>query len=370
MEQAQAQNLQDQIAQLINAVNALNARVEAQEAHRPGAGAVRFRLNFDTFSYEEKDPQAAFENFEQNVRVVTAAMRYPFPDVCNAVIGQFRGKAAQMVRDMVGNYGEFPDLNAFLARLRQIFVSPAYQEKARAAFYLRLQQKGETIVAYHGIMRSLWERAFPVDQRQEATLIRQFISGLYSQKVMEQLHLGNYATSQAALADAMRYEGMYEILEMNIKRRENHGQLEPNQQMLLTESSTITTSYSGGAEAMEIGNINPSKRGYQANRGYKGQGGRDGRGKFQDDGRGEQASTSRRDTDKVDKDQCITCKGFGHWAKQCPSPRRQEAKPSKGMSNGRSRGGNGRNSGQSHQHQNVNYISEDECDSDTDSKNE
>jgi hypothetical protein len=36
---------------------------------------------------EEPDPQSAVNNFEQNTCVVTTAMGYPFPDVCNAVIG-------------------------------------------------------------------------------------------------------------------------------------------------------------------------------------------------------------------------------------------------------------------------------------------
>ncbi len=134
---------------------------------------IRFRLQYDTYSYEGTDSQSAFDNFEQNVRVVTAAMQYPFPAVCNAIIGQMRGTAAQMVSDLARNYGQYHDLDEFLDRLRQIFVSPAYREKVRAAFESRRQTKNDPFV----------EKSFPADERQVATLTRQFISGLRNQSL-------------------------------------------------------------------------------------------------------------------------------------------------------------------------------------------
>jgi len=68
-------------------------------------------LQYDTYSYEGTDSQSDFDNFEQNVRVVTATMQYPFPAVCNAIIGQMRDTAAQMARDLAGNYGQCHDLD-------------------------------------------------------------------------------------------------------------------------------------------------------------------------------------------------------------------------------------------------------------------
>jgi len=49
-----------------------------------------------------------------------------------------RGRAAHMVRDLVGHFDDLVDLNAFLDRLQQIFIRPAFMEKARSAFYLRM----------------------------------------------------------------------------------------------------------------------------------------------------------------------------------------------------------------------------------------
>ena len=132
---ANREDIENLAAQFQNALCEVNERVEHLEVNPAGAAQpIRFRLQYDTYAYEGTDPQADFDNFEQNVRVVTAAMQYPFPAVCNAIIGQMRGTAAQMVRDLAGNYDQYHDLNEFLERLRQIFISPAYREKARAAF--------------------------------------------------------------------------------------------------------------------------------------------------------------------------------------------------------------------------------------------
>jgi hypothetical protein len=371
---AQNQQMQGQIDQLVQGLNALHAQVQNIPA-AAAAAPVRFRLHFDTYSFEEPDPQSAFDNFEQNVRVVTAAMGYPFPDVCNAVIGQLRGKAAQMVRDLVGNYNQFADLNAFLARLRQVFVSPAYQEKARAAFYLRLQQKGESIVAYHGIMRALWEKAFPADQRQEVTLIRQFIAGLISPKIMEQLHIRNFNTSQEALNEAMRFEGTYEILAMNIRRRENRGQLEPNPHMFLdTHSSVKGTSASSAPEPMEVGNFN--QRGNSRGRGRGGNRGRGRGNQSNHNSTGQQNHQKKKDVNEIGKDQCRKCLGFGHWAPDCPS--KNQYKPNRGR--GQFRGNSGkRGKPQGYQQgyqQNYQQSKpavhniEEQADSDADAKNE
>ena len=73
--------------------------------------------------------------------MVSQVMGYQVPGVCFAIIGQLRGQAADMARSLVGTENDYPNLNAFLNRLRQLFVSPAYQEKARSLFLSRIQVK-------------------------------------------------------------------------------------------------------------------------------------------------------------------------------------------------------------------------------------
>jgi len=62
-----------------------------------------------------------------------------------------------MVRDLIGHFDDLVDLNAFLYRLQQIFIIPAFMEEASSAFYLRMQQKNKSIISYHGTMRSLFK---------------------------------------------------------------------------------------------------------------------------------------------------------------------------------------------------------------------
>jgi hypothetical protein len=44
-------------------------------------------------------------------------------------------------------------------------VSPAYQEKARSAFLARIQKPRENIIAYHGVLKTLFEKAYQADER-------------------------------------------------------------------------------------------------------------------------------------------------------------------------------------------------------------
>lgn len=232
------------LAAFDNRMNDQNQRInQIAEINQP-----RFRVQFDTFSFEGKDPQAEFDNFEQNVRCVIAAMNYPYPEVCNVIIGQMRGTAAQMVRDLAGNYAPYADLNAFLNRLRQIFVSPAYREKARVEFETRIQKETENTVIYHGALRALWERAFPVQERQEQELIRRFIAGLRNRKVNEGMHLLQIVNYGEAIQEAMRLEATYEIINIEARRRQNGGV-----GTLPNTTSGIATG--GQAEPMEIGNL-------------------------------------------------------------------------------------------------------------------
>jgi len=366
--QAQVQNQNQEIANQ----NAVIANLQAAAAAAPAAPAPaaaagpRFRLNFATYSAEGPNAESDYEAFEQNVRVVARAQQYPYPDVCNAIIAQMRGRAAHMVRDLVGHFDDFADLDAFLDRLRQIFISPAFMEKARSAFYLRMQQKNESIISYHGTMRSLFEKAFHEDERHPEVLRRQFIAGLLNVKIMEELHLnaGNMDYREL-LAEAMRLEGSYEILRMNQQRRQQGGQLTAQQNlMMLQHPGTVPAT---GGTPMELGNINkspstagPRPRGDQRGRppGFSG-----GRGRGNGHGNGSvpprpfgsqppagptgprpssqpaptrpQPSTSAGPFGKVDlstlsSTQCLSCYGYGHWSYECPSKKKREERQARG----------------------------------------
>jgi hypothetical protein len=112
-----------------------------------GAGVTpKYNLKFDTFTFESADPQAKFDRFEQNIKMVATVMKYRAPEVCSAVLGQMRGKASDIARSLIGTEDEYRDLDEFMLRLRSLFVTPAYQEKARSAFLARIQKPRENII--------------------------------------------------------------------------------------------------------------------------------------------------------------------------------------------------------------------------------
>jgi hypothetical protein len=151
-----------------------------------GAGTTpKYNLKFDTFTFESADPQAEFDRFEQNVKMVATVMKYRAPEVCSAVLGQMRGKAADIARSLIGTEDEYRDLDEFMLCLRSLFVSPAYQEKARSAFLARIQKPRENIIAFHGVLKTLFEKAYQGEERNEITLIRQFVAGLRNSQINE-----------------------------------------------------------------------------------------------------------------------------------------------------------------------------------------
>jgi hypothetical protein len=293
-----------------------------------GGGAGRYNLKFDTFSFDGPDPQQEFDRFEQNVRMVSGVMRYQVPDVCSAIMGQLRGRAADIGRSLIGTEAEYPDLEAFLQRLRSLFVSPAYAEKARAAFLKRIQNTDESIIAYHGVLKTLWEKAYAGEERQEATLIRQFIAGVRSIRINERLHLDHPANYTAALDQALRLEGLYEVIALEAKRRESNG----NGPHLTSRAGTQP------AEPMEVGNLGKPRRFPAPNRqgGFRPEFNRpnqSGQRPFSQPNQkqwpAKQAPQLQRHNAKppVSKEQCFKCHEKGHWQDKCPYQNAQSTGP-------------------------------------------
>lgn len=340
-----AQALQEQqqrIGQLTQQLQALQLQVQAQ----PGAALVRWNLKFDTFSFEGPNPAQDYDRFEQNCRMVSRVMGYQVPDVCFAILGQLRGKAADMGRSLIGTEGDYPNIDAFFTRLRSLFVSPAYQEKARSAFLSRIQQPSESVIAFHGILRSLWEKAYPVAERQETNLIRQFVAGLQDPRINERLHLAPQPNYNAALEEALRLEGTYEVINIEAQRRNQRGRTGS----LPTHTYGLTGG--SGPEPMDIGNVSfGNARGqgrgtYAYGRGMnRGQpyGRRNefsrnqapfagpNRGGYQYNDSRKRNETNRNPSSSsgvanLAKDECRKCHQKGHWERDCRSKGQDDQK--------------------------------------------
>ena len=123
---------------------------------------------------------------------------------------------------------------------RQIFVSPSYRDKARAAFYGHTQQKGESLIAFWATLRSLYERAFNAADHNKRILVKQLIASISNKEIMRELLLNNDedATYQNILDEAMRIEGTLEILQLNQEWLARGGQLSTQQNIMMFPSNS------------------------------------------------------------------------------------------------------------------------------------
>ena len=330
---AAIQEQQQRIVQLTQQMQALQGQLNVQ----PGAAIVRWNLKFDTFSFEGPSPAQDYDRFEQNCRMVSRVMGYQVPDVCFAILGQLRGKAADMGRSLIGTEGDYANIDAFFTRLRSLFVSPAYQEKARSAFLSRIQQPGESVIAFHGILRALWENAYQVAERQEINLIRQFIAGLQDPRINERLHLTPQPNYNAALEEALRLEGTYEVIKIEAQRRSQNGKPAG------LHSHVYSPAGGFGPEPMDIGHVSFDQNlrghgrgsyGYRRglNRGQNYRRGNDyrrypnsynrnpGQWRNLNNNPTRKDETEKNPSLRIDKDECRRCHQKGHWEKDCKKP--------------------------------------------------
>ena len=281
---------------------------------------ARYRARFTMYSGEEKNPIAAFENFETNCRLVVQVMNYTMPTVKLAILAELRGKAAQTAKSIIDE--DFPTLDAFFNKLRSLFLSPSYSDVSKSLFVNRVQQDDESVLQFHGALRVLFERAYPTaDERVDSELIRKFIGGLKHEKLHTEMRLNPPGTYQDCLIHAMRIEGRLQMinLEREMQTRARKGELTNAPMHYATFGGTTnggSSTNGGGAEPMDVGNI--SKAQQNANRG-RGRGGRGGHGRGR--GRGGNQSTGKPQVygNEPKNDNCYYCNKPGHMARNCYS---------------------------------------------------
>jgi hypothetical protein len=309
----------------------------------PALGGVaregKYSLKFTTYSGELGDVFADFLRFEMNIRLVTKVMGYKMPTVATAILGQLRGRALDIGRTLQNRETEYETLDDFLTKLRSLFVSPAYKEKARAAFLSRKQGPEESIIVFHGTLSALFEAAYEERDRQAATLIRQFVSGLRNPEIVKQLIIAKPETYQAALESALRWEGDLDVVALTLQWQRKGGQGVLNHSI----AGTPSASNGGGGEPMDIGAMR-----YGRGRGNRGKRARPtgrhvrsrsmtrvNRGTNVFNLQTPPATRGRAPTrvamvtfrrsssaPRNGSGLCFNCRKEGHWMRDCPLPRR------------------------------------------------
>jgi hypothetical protein len=259
------QNLMGRQEQITQNVGMVTERLMALNVGAPGGAAApgpvaganpKYNLKLSTFSFEGADVLLEFDRFEQHTRFVCAVQGYEPPAVFTAILACLRGRAADIARCLVGKEREFTTLDQFFIRLRTLFLSPQFKEKAKSLFLTKIQAEKESVISYHGVLRTLWSKAYDDEERRETVLINQFISGLRHKKIREHLHLTPPANYDQALTEAIRLEGTYDLILLEDRRIAHQGQGPLGAYV----SKAAVGGASGGAEPMDVGTL---KKGYK-----------------------------------------------------------------------------------------------------------
>jgi hypothetical protein len=142
-------------------------------------------VRLDTFSNHEGE---SYEQWAFHVEMSLQAKELHPPQSIYTILGALRGQALDIGRSLKEQITHYSSNQDFLTALRSLFVSPAHQHQARALFERRIQEKGESVKVFHGLLLQLFNDAFNDKERREADIIDHFVSGLQDRNIRSKLH--------------------------------------------------------------------------------------------------------------------------------------------------------------------------------------
>ena len=323
MNQEQMGNLYAALLEAIQVGNANNAVLTnmartqqaffEQEAERAAAFRQqqrRVKLDASSFppfedSGTEEKKMASFIAWEKGVRntldAVEAVDRMPFASIAAAILASFRGSALEKATTL--NAGDYADTDALFDSLRTLFCGAAMREKSYNLFNAAVQELDEDINTFWSRLQALWLQAYAEADRSVAQLIRRFIEGLRNGKLQDRLvcREEGLPNDYAEVRDlAIRISGQLDTVAM-LKKDRKAGNWRP----------TGGAAGGGRGTPMDIGAAN------------RGNGKKNGGGVHNVNAGGNQGKTNENTAGRtrVDKDQCLRCKGYGHWKNECPNRR-------------------------------------------------
>ena len=348
-----AQGLQAQNAQLfaqLQQQQQLNAELRAYIQALPqgggappvgpnGGGALgqapvnppaRYNVALQTFS---GTGWSEYRRWECSIQHCITANGWTFPRAAAAVLASCRDNAADIVRGIAEE--NFPDWPTLQAALRRLFMSPSFRNQARSQFEGHVQQKGENLPTYHGILQSLYNSAYEPQERVPRVLIDKFIAGIRDSKLHELFHtritiVGRPATYDNALEVGMNIAAELEITGIERgKWASGKGGTSASPMAMPNYSQNGVDSTPTSGEAMDVNTLNycthhrvethdtancraltTTSLTPRKSNGGNGANGASGEKKME-----------KQRAPKVPgpNDICGLCRGKGHWRRQCPS---------------------------------------------------
>ena len=169
-----------------------------------------------------------FDKWALHVKTRVKARGAKPPHALWEIVSALEGEALDVATPIIDQVETYETVEALLRALRDKFVSPAHKHQARARFESRVQQRGESVKVFHGLLQQLFHDAYDVSERNMQVLIEHFIAGLQDRRINLRIHemyaLGTQPTTYAAaLEQVLALMAEYKRSAMETERVQSRG---------------------------------------------------------------------------------------------------------------------------------------------------